>query len=391
MHRIACLLAFVLLTLAVTVQPVLSLSSEKRVALVIGNGAYKTAPQLKNPTNDAQDMAQALKRLGFEVMLLTDATHQRMEKAVVEFGVRLRQGGVGLFYYAGHGTQVKGQNYLIPVDAAIQSEGEVKFKALDAGLVISQMEEAGNGMNIVILDACRTNPYTRSFRSSVQGLARLDAPVGTLIAFSTAPDTAASDGTGRNSVYTQYLLNSLLISGLKIEDVFKTVRAAVVRETDKQQVPWESSSLIGQFYFSPPDGVTQTKETTRPNVLAFEKQHLPEQSTQDPGKSVSKEPVPAAGQIDIGLTLRPALRSKLGQFFHADANYGIEVVDVAPGSLCAQADIIPGDVVLQVNQRRTTTVEQFNYAMRTDARQKGVAMLVLKRNGANIIRAIRLQ
>ncbi len=223
--------------------------AERRTALVIGNAAYRTA-SLKNPANDARDMAATLKSLGFEVSLVTDATLQQMESAVREFGLKLRQGGVGLFYYAGHGVQVAGENYLVPVNAVIQSEGDVKFGALNAGLVLAKMEDAGNGLNVVILDACRSNPFARSFRSAEQGLAKMDAPTGSLIAYSTSPGKVASDGGGKNGLYTQHLLNNITTPGLSVEELFKRVRQGVAGDSARKQVPWEASSLIGQFSFA---------------------------------------------------------------------------------------------------------------------------------------------
>jgi hypothetical protein len=168
-----------------------------RSALVIGNGAYERMP-LKNPVNDAQDMAGALKELGFEVMHLKNATLRQFDSAVREFGSKLKQkGGTGLFYYAGHGMQVKGRNYLIPVDASIDTESDVKFEAMNAGLILGKMEDAGNQINIVILDACRDNPFARRFRSARRGLARMDAPKGSLVAYATSPGSVAADGTDR--------------------------------------------------------------------------------------------------------------------------------------------------------------------------------------------------
>ncbi|MDP2846554.1 MAG: caspase family protein [Humidesulfovibrio sp.] len=230
---------------------------ERRVALVIGNGAYKIAP-LKNPTNDAQDMADALLEMGFDVSLKVNASHKEMEQAVREFGAKLKQGGLGLFYYAGHGVQVAGENYLIPVDTKIDAEADVKFGALNAGMALARMEDAGNDLNIVILDACRTNPFARSFRTAEQGLARMDAPKGSLIAYATAPGRVAADsgGTGRNGVYTSFLLRHMREPGQKVEEILKRVRADVVRATKDKQVPWESSSLIGDFYFVPTQGQT---------------------------------------------------------------------------------------------------------------------------------------
>jgi len=159
---------------------------ERRIALVIGNGAYKSSP-LANPINDATDMATALKKLGFSVRLKINANQRSMENSIRAFGKELRSGGVGLFYYAGHGIQVHGRNYLIPIVADIESEADVKYESVDAGRVLSQMNEAENGLNIIILDACRDNPYARSFRSSEKGLAKMDAPTGSILAYATAP------------------------------------------------------------------------------------------------------------------------------------------------------------------------------------------------------------
>ena len=224
--------------------------TQGRTALIIGNGGYSDSP-LKNPPNDAGDMAQALKTLGFEVLSYTNLDQNGMKRAIRDFGAKLRaKNGVGLFYYAGHGVQVKGVNYLIPVGAKVDTEEEVEYESVEVGLVLAQMESAKNNMNIVILDACRNNPFARSFRSADKGLASIDAPSGTLLAYSTAPGSVASDGTDRNGLYTQELLKNLQIADLTIEDVFKRVRAEVQKKTQGRQTPWESSSLVNDFYFA---------------------------------------------------------------------------------------------------------------------------------------------
>lgn len=243
------MIVLAVLILILLAQAALPAHAERRTALVIGNGTYKSAP-LKNPVNDARDMAAALKRLGFDVTTLTDATQPQMENAVREFGINLRQGGVGLFYYAGHGVQVAGENYLIPVNAIIQSEGDVRYGSVNAGLILAKMEDAGNGINIVILDACRSNPFARSFRTAEQGLAKMDAPTGSLIAYSTSPGKVASDGGGKNGLYTHHLLNNITTPGLSVEELFKRVRQGVAGDSARKQVPWEASSLIGQFSFA---------------------------------------------------------------------------------------------------------------------------------------------
>jgi hypothetical protein len=223
---------------------------EQRVALVIGNGRYKAAPLL-NPVNDARAIAQALSRAGFRVTQKEDIGRAEMHVALREFGDALRKGGVGLFYFAGHGVQVKGRNFLIPVDANIEREDEVAYNALDANQVLDKMETANNRLNIVILDACRNNPFARSSRSAGTGLAQMEAPVGSFIAFATAPGAIASDGKGKNGLYTQHLLRAMARPGTKIEDVFKEVRAGVRRDSQGKQVPWENTSLEGDFVFVP--------------------------------------------------------------------------------------------------------------------------------------------
>lgn len=227
-----------------------SAAQQKRLAVVIGNSKYEKS-QLKNPVNDAKAMARLLKRLDFDVDLIENGSRRDMVTTMNEFGRKLRQVDVGLFYYAGHGLQVKGRNYLIPVDAVLESEADVEFEALDLGRVLSKMEDARCPLNIVILDACRDNPFARSFRSTSKGLALVDAPRGTLLAFATAPGSVAADGVGSNGVYTKHLLANIERSDLSIEEVFKQVRIGVVNDTGGQQTPWESSSLMGSFYFQP--------------------------------------------------------------------------------------------------------------------------------------------
>jgi len=241
--------------------PDISISAKnQKTALVIGNGAYSSSP-LRNPVNDASDIASALKKLGFKVLLKTDANQRTMKKFIRTFGKELRNGGVGLFYYAGHAMQVHGTNYLIPIGAKIESESDVEYEAIDAGRVLGKMEDAGNGLNIIILDACRDNPFARSFRTSDKGLARMDAPTGSILAYATAPGSIAADGTGRNGLYTSKLLKHMATPGLEIGRVFRKVRIDVLRSSQKKQVPWESSSLIGEFYFNPKRGIAVVKST----------------------------------------------------------------------------------------------------------------------------------
>ena len=239
-------------------------NSKRRVALVIGNGDYATSP-LRNPANDARAMAGALRGLGFEVILGTDMDQGQMKRAIIRFGRQLEKGGVGLFYYAGHGVQVDGRNYLVPVGSRIKYEEEVEVEAVDANYVLARMAAARNHLNIVILDACRDNPFARSFRTSGKGLAQMTAPRGTFIAYATGPGSVAADGSGSHSYYTQALLKQMRQPGRSLEKVFKRVRAEVLTATNGVQVPWESSSVVGDFYFSPGgDGIVPTPEPARP-------------------------------------------------------------------------------------------------------------------------------
>lgn len=226
-------------------------ADERRVALVIGNSVYKDSSSLRNPGNDARAIAEKMKALGFDVILRTDSTQKEMNRAITLFGEKLSSGGVGLFYYAGHGMQVRGKNFLVPVDAAIESESAVRSESVDLDLVLDQLSATRVGM--VILDACRNNPFERRFRSGAgNGLAQVDAPKGVLVAYATAPGKVAADGTGKNGLYTSELLRALAEPGRRIEDVFKQVRIRVSNATNDQQIPWESSSLTGDFFFAKP-------------------------------------------------------------------------------------------------------------------------------------------
>ncbi|MDD5392233.1 MAG: SUMF1/EgtB/PvdO family nonheme iron enzyme [Thiothrix sp.] len=224
----------------------------KRVALVIGNQAYADSP-LRNPVNDADKMAEALRGLGFEVMKATNLDQKGIKAAIRRFGERLDSNSVGLFYFSGHGTQVGGKNYLIPIGAEIQYEDEVADAAVDADLVLAKMESARNGLNILILDACRNNPFSRSFRSSTKGLARMDAPTGTVIIYATSPGDVAADGTGDNGLFTSHLLQHIKTPGIDIGETLRLTRLGVLQQSEregKKQVPWESSSLLARFCFA---------------------------------------------------------------------------------------------------------------------------------------------
>ncbi|MDB9432948.1 GUN4 domain-containing protein [Microcystis aeruginosa] len=239
-----------------------NLQQQQRIALVIGNENYQVG-KLDTPLNDATDMANALKELGFEVILLKDSSKRQMDDALDQFFTRINQGYVGLFYYAGHGMEVEGEIYLIPVNAHIKYEKDVEYESMPLGKILGRMEDAGNRINIVILDACRDNPFRKFWRSSSRGLtAPLQAVSGTLIAFATAPGKVASDGTGRNGLFTSYLLKYIKTPNMEVDLMLRKVRSDVAKDTNDYQVPWTSSSLIGEFAFN------QKTETTSPIVTS---------------------------------------------------------------------------------------------------------------------------
>mgnify|MGYP000485749501 CR=1 FL=1 len=224
----------------------------KRYALVIGNGNYgKDIGSLDNPVNDANDMAALLKKKQFSVIKLTNANQREMERGISRFTKQLNEkNAVGLFFFAGHGVGIGGRNYLIPLGANINGEGDVKYEAVDAERVMSGMQYAGNNLNMVILDACRNNPFARSFRSASRGLNKMDPPKGSLILYATSPGEVAADGAGRNGMFTQHLLKAMNTPNYTVEKVFKATANKVYKATNKKQLPWQSGVMLGDFYFT---------------------------------------------------------------------------------------------------------------------------------------------
>jgi hypothetical protein len=232
--------------------------AETRVALVVGNSAYQFAPKLTNPSNDAGDMTEQLKALGFDVIGGTDLDRRSLVEALIKFGRAAETADVALFFYAGHGLQVGGQNYLVPIDGQVEYEAEVDISLVSLSGVLQQLER-GSKTNIVFLDACRDNPFekqlaksgNRSATSIAKGLGRVQTGSGTFIAFSTQPDAVAGDGAGRNSPFTTALLRHIAEPGQSISDVMIEVRNEVMSQTSGKQVPWDSSSLTDRFAFAP--------------------------------------------------------------------------------------------------------------------------------------------
>lgn len=244
-----------LLTVLVFVSPVWA---EKRAALVIGNATYVNSPALTNPANDANDIAAALSEMGFDVLLGVDLDKRGFDGKVREFTRMLAQADVALFYYAGHGLQISGRNYLVPVDARLETERDLDFEGIALDFILKQMELEREGKtNIVLLDACRDNPLARNLARTMgtrsatigQGLAQVRTGVGTFIAYSTQPGNVALDGQGRNSPFTSALTKAVKEPGRTITTVMIDVRKDVLAATGGRQVPWDHSALTGDFYF----------------------------------------------------------------------------------------------------------------------------------------------
>ncbi|MEB3189670.1 MAG: caspase family protein [Snowella sp.] len=256
-----------------TISPNLIAQRQSRFALVIGNADYKEGA-LANPVNDATDVAQALQDLGFEVTLLQNKDLQSMEDAVENFSHQLRKDGVGVFYFAGHGIEVGGENYLIPVNAKLLREKDVRYEGMALGTVLNAMTETEGHISIVIIDACRENPFYRRWPStqrssnSVRGLTKVDSPPqGTVIAFAAAPNQSAEDGSGRNSPFTSNLLRYIKEPNLDIVLMFRKVREGVLNETQKEQEPRYQETLVGgSFYFNEVTALPSQPSPTLVNI-----------------------------------------------------------------------------------------------------------------------------
>lgn len=224
---------------------------QSKIALVIGNGNYSSSI-LANPENDARSMSATLEKLGFTVLKYENLNQEQMKRAIDEFGLKMKGKDVGLFFYAGNGIQSRGYNYLVPIDAQLQTEQDVEYDCVQADRILARMDGSGTKVNIIILDACRNNPFERSWTRSEtgKGLAFMNAPSGTLIAYSTAPGNTASDGSGTNSPYTTALLESIVIPKITITQMFQNVGNIVSQKSGRQQIPWISSSLTADFYFN---------------------------------------------------------------------------------------------------------------------------------------------
>lgn len=331
--------------------------TEKRVALVIGIGNYASFP-LANTINDARDVAEKLQRLDFDTELLLDEDHATIQQAIETFASKLTSADVALFYYAGHGLQFDGVNYLVPVSAQLTDVDAVASEAISTFDILGRMENAGSGTNIMILDACRNNPYEKTLIDK-QGLAPMKAFGGSFIAYSTAPGSVAADGSGENGVYTNHLLKYVDQPGVQIEKLFKLVRRQVIDETAGAQVPWENSSLLGDFLFSMPatplasgaavkqqgaDDFTYWQTVlANPDAQMF--QAYLEKFPQGEFNDIAHQRLLELGQAQL------VLESNLfGDVIHVNGAYR--------GSSRLQLSLPPGEHAIRVSKKGFTTIEE---------------------------------
>jgi hypothetical protein len=262
---------------------------EPRTALVVGNADYSFGA-LTNPINDAEAVAKSLEVAGFEVTLRTDADQAAMQAAIASFGDELKQrGGVGLFYFAGHGVQLSGENYLLPVGGHIRGENDIKTGAVTATEIVDAMASARNGLNIVVLDACRNNPINKG---ATRGLSRIDSNRSLFVSYSTSPGAVALDGEGGNSPYTKYLATSISTPNLNIEETFKRTLKGVYQETKGEQTPWISSTFFGDFVFRPNGAAVSQPEVPSPNAGGS-----PQQQAMVRPLPIPQQPTPAAIEL----------------------------------------------------------------------------------------------
>jgi len=294
-------LGFFLLSLFLLLDTTLPALAENRVALVVGNASYRNIPTLANPASDATLMASTLMALGFKLVgggAQIDLDKTALDRAIRTFGSQLQGADVGLFYYAGHGLQVRGTNYLVPVGANPAREADVDFELEDLTLVLRQMEASGTRLNLVMLDACRNNPFGgRGLRAVDSGLAQLRAPEGTLISFATQPGNIARDGDDGHSPYSRAVAQTIQRPGIGVFDVMNQVGLAVKRATGGQQQPWVSSSPIdGSFYFA---GAAKAEEL-RPAPQTNSNADI--QSPLKPDAAVQRAETPNAGAVTQDIT-----------------------------------------------------------------------------------------
>ena len=362
-------------------------AEESRIALVIGNNSYRDAP-LTAPVNDARAMATSLTDLGFKVTKNENVGRTAMLRAIRTFVEDLKGSEpIGLFYFAGHGMQSKGKNFLIPVDAEVEHEDEIESQGVDIQYMLDKFGDVRSGMNILILDACRNNPFAKRGIKSASGLAAIDGPPGTIVAFAAAPGRVAIEREGGNGIYTKNVLSNIQQPGIPVEEVFKRVRSGVLSETGKTQVPWENTSLVRDFYFkgapagrgfkpanSDSEAEAWASVENSKNIYDFigfmrrfpKSRYDSEIVTRINSVLAKVKPTPPTIQLDdlpiflqeayAGVWFRP-INKYSAEYFGLTEPKGIIVTDVDRGSVAERAGLLVGDIVLSVHGKPINGLE----------------------------------
>lgn len=351
-----------------------------RIALVIGNSAYSGSAALANPANDAKAMSEQLRKLGFQVLELRDGSRSQMTEAIDDVRKQLQgRSGVGMLYYAGHGVQIDWRNYMVPVDARPRSQTEVVAQAVDVEAVINAFKQAGNRVNILVLDACRNNPFEGT--ASVRGLAQLDAVPGTFLAYATAPGNVADDGENTNGLYTTYLLQELARPTARIEDVFKRVRLQVRQKSRGSQIPWESTSLEEDFVFNDGRGsgtVVAAAPPPKPQQQERDQIFVREKAEWDRIKhSRNPDDFYAFLQIFPNGMVSEAAQSRLDQLAQPQV-----IPTPVQGRHSVQRDVRLGDEIEYVYRDYLTQLETRRETLRVTAIKDGVVEI---NNGQQIV------
>jgi Caspase domain len=318
----------------------------ERLAFVIGNKDYAVGA-LRNPVNDANAIASALRSLGFSVTLAKNLKRDDIGVAIDAFVARVRPGDDVVFFYAGHGVQVKGINYLPAIDAVIRSETDVPLNSINLNQLVERLDEARAGVRLFLVDACRHNPYSRGFRSNARGLARMEAsPFGTLMHFATRPGGVASDGQGANGLYTKHLLMNLSTPGVPVESMLKRVASGVRQESGGGQQPWAEGSLDGEFFFTGSGSATATRPSTSPEVPVI---------VEPPAAALVTPSNQRPNSLPLSDAYATALQTFNGVVFSLDR--GRLTVDRVPAGV--KATLRPNDIVLGCQRNDSTNTWEY--------------------------------
>jgi Caspase domain len=383
--RIAILISYIFAMLVAVTMPA---SSETRVALVIGNSSYQNVPFLPNPTNDATDISASLTRLGFSVRTLTNAKYDDMRRGLLEFGRQARGSDMAVVFFAGHGIQLAGENWLIPVDAQLATDMDVANEAIGLQAVTRAVSNTTK-LGLVILDACRSNPFlpkmqsTNVQRSVERGFSRVEPSENVLVAYAAREGTTAADGSGRNSPFTRSLLNNLESPGLEISYLFRIVRDDVLQATRREQQPFLYGSLSKEMIYlkSPPVDAVLAAANAKPQP-----------NIRDAGRAVGAEAATVDSRVSLGLNVIAIDPDVRAQYSIRSAVKGLLIKEVASSSDSAAKRILEGDVIVEVAQQAVSKPDDFKRRVDELKRdgKRSVLLLISNKEGERRFVAVSL-